>query len=190
LGLLDRFAPNGDALDYGCGKLRYALRVADLARRLTVVDSEIQLSRVQVINGNLTTIRGFVESHWNHVTVLNADEFRGCLERFDFALCANVLSTIPRDAIRKEVINRIAGRLKRRGVCLFVCQYTNSYFGRQMGAPDVTKYRDGFIKGTKENASFYGVIKPEALTRLVHSAGMTVVERWRHEQSGYVVARR
>ncbi len=190
LGLLDRYSPMRDALDFGCGKLRYAVHLARLAENLTLVDSEIQLCRIQVVDGKPTTIRDFAKVRWQHATVLNAEEFRRCRQRFDFALCANVLSTIPRVSVRKTVIGQIGQRLKSRGCCLFVCQYTNSYFREQMAAPNVTKYGDGFIKGTKQNASFYGLINPTALVKLVTSTGMAVVESWRHDQSGYVLARR
>ena len=71
---------------------------------------------------------------------------------------------------------------------MFVCQYTNSYFSKQMASAEVKKYADGFIKGTEQNASFYGIIRPQQLVELVTDGGMKVSEWWRHEQSAYVVA--
>src|SRR5436309_6699294 len=46
-----------NSFDYGCGKLRYKDPMLCTSNTLTVVDSSVQISRRQVICGDLTTIR-------------------------------------------------------------------------------------------------------------------------------------
>jgi len=177
-------------LDYGCGKLRYSVHLAKNANRLTLVDSEVQLARTQVVCDETCTIREYVEKHWRQARVINHLDFRDDNARYDFVLCANVLSAIPYSRTRMSIVKLVADRLTARGQCLFICQYTNSYFCTQMADPKITKYADGFIKGNCDNASFYGLIKPPALRQLVLDNGLEIRETWIHDQSGYVIAQR
>ena len=177
-------------LDYGCGKLRYSVHLAKIAKSLTLVDSEDQMSRVQVIAGERTTIRRYVARHWPHARVINVSEFRESRGRFDLVLCANVLSAIPRKEVRRRLVRLLASRLRPGGHCVLAAQYTNSYFCQQMSSPSVLKYGDGFITGSRENASFYGIIRLPVLSRLAISCGMKIVESYRRGQSIYVVVGR
>lgn len=178
------------ALDMGCGKLRYAVHLATIAERLTVVDSEIQLSRMQLLFGKRTTIRDHITQHWQHTRAMNTEEFAADRRKYDFALCSNVLSSMPSNRARLNIIRRIGLRLATKGKALFVCQYTNSYFFQQLKSRNVVKHADGFIKGTRHNASFYGLINPEYLVDLITRSQLAVVKVWRNDQSGYVVAMR
>jgi hypothetical protein len=188
--LLQDLAGVSHALDYGCGKLRYAVHLKQLAKKLTLVDSEIQLSRSQVVCGETTTIRDYAAANWESVRVINHLDFREDRSRYGFILCANVLSTIPHLRTRKTIAQLLAQRLTSRGRCLFICQYTNSYFSTQMEDRTVKKFGDGFIKGRPENASFYGLIKPPQLKKLVVDSQMAIEKAWIHDQSGYVIATR
>jgi 2-polyprenyl-3-methyl-5-hydroxy-6-metoxy-1,4-benzoquinol methylase len=178
------------ALDIGCGKLRYSAHLAAIADRLTVVDSEIQLSRRQIVLGKVTTVRDMVAHRWRHARAINIAEFAKDRRRYDFALCSNVLSAVPSNRARRNIIKSIGLRLTAKGKALFVCQYTNSYFFQQLKSSDVVKHADGFIKGTHSNASFYGLITPEHLAALITSSQLVAVKTWRNDQSGYVIAMR
>ena len=176
------------ALDMGCGKLRYAVHLAEIAKQLTVVDSEIQMDRVQLLFDKRTTIKAYALEQWQHVRAMSTEEFAADRHRYDFALCANVLSAIPSNRARLDLIQSVRRRLTARGKALFVCQYTNSYFFEQMRSNNVLRHRDGFIKGTEQNASFYGLITPEQLVSLVSKSGLVVEKMWRNDQSGYVIS--
>jgi len=129
-----------------------------------------------------------VAKNWPHARTLNDREFKSDRTKFDFVLCANVLSAIPHKRRRIAVVRLIAERLHRRGQSLFVCQHTNSYFCAAMADESVKKFGDGFIKGEKDNASFYGIIRPTDLRNIVLSAGLLISRSWVHDQSGYVIA--
>src|SRR5436305_1019278 len=97
-----------EALDFGCGKLRYAGPLASRARRLTIVDSPIQLERTQMLCGLRTSVRAYARSRWKHVRSLDTAEFSRDRVKYDLALCANVLSTIPSPTTRAAVVRLLA----------------------------------------------------------------------------------
>ena len=53
-------AGNDTVLDYGCGKLRYADSLIKIGNKVTFVDSEVQLNRVQIIRGEKTNIPEYI----------------------------------------------------------------------------------------------------------------------------------
>src|SRR5262245_19424569 len=111
---LRRLPKFADGLDYGCGKLRYTKFLANKARSLTLVDSEIQLSRRQKIAGTLTTVRGYAR-RWHNTRVMSIEDFSKDRHCYDFILCANVLSAFPTAGIRSRVLRRLASALKPQG---------------------------------------------------------------------------
>jgi predicted TPR repeat methyltransferase len=185
--LLKEFRPIDHALDFGCGKLRYAVHLQKIARRLTLVDSETQLSRTQVVIDRTTSVRAYVALLWRHTRTLNVVDFGADKSKFDFILCANVLSAIPSITKRRQIVRALSQKLRRKGRCLFVCQYTNSDFFRQLADQNVKKHADGYIKGAKQNASFYGLINLPLLRGYVEKAGMVIEKAWVNDQSAYVV---
>ena len=188
--LLGRLAPFDHALDYGCGKLRYSQYLRKLCKRLTLVDSQEQVSRQQILLGCASTVHEYVKTKWRTVRVLAVPEFYCDSERYDFILCANVLSAIPDTRKRMRALRLLSERLCEGGQCLLVCQYTNSYFWARMRDPLTIKYNDGFITGSKGNASYYGMINLEKLLGYVRKSGMIAEQAWRHDQSAYVIAGR
>ena len=178
------------ALDYGCGKLRYTSCLTRIAEFVAVVDSEIQLSRVQTIGGRRTSIREFVRGRWPNVRAYSVSEFSHLKRRFQFALCANVLSAIPHKNTRLTVIALVASRLNQNGMALFVVQSRNSYFKGWSDDPTARQYRDGWLVPSDGRASFYGIITRSKLEALVSEAGMPIVKSWVHGESSYVLASR
>ncbi|WP_461319580.1 IS5 family transposase [Bradyrhizobium barranii] len=67
--LISRLEPIHSSFDFGCGKLRYERAIAKTTGELALVDSEVQLSRGQMIRGRSTTIRDYVGKS-NHVHAL------------------------------------------------------------------------------------------------------------------------
>jgi 2-polyprenyl-3-methyl-5-hydroxy-6-metoxy-1,4-benzoquinol methylase len=176
--------PYASALDYGCGKLRYFPTLRAICRNLTIVDSSVQLNRIQTIGGRLTTIREYV-TRWPSVTALDVDEFARDTSMFDFALCSNVLSAIPSYKTRLLVVAKLAKRLHPGGHALFVVQYTNSHFTALRSNPQACKYLDGYLVSSRRGNSFYGIITPAKLSRLLVKGGFQVQHLWRAGQSAY-----
>src|SRR5690348_6032238 len=59
---------------YGCGKLRYERAIARTTDVLAIVDSEIQISRPQLLRGSITSIRSIFKAS-NRIQVYNNVEF-------------------------------------------------------------------------------------------------------------------
>ena len=174
-----------DTFDYGCGKLRYYPSILERTDTLALVDSEIQLSRMQSIGRDYTSIRKFAAKS-NRVAAYNEIEFSVSDRSFDRAFCINVLSAIPIYARRREVLSTIRQRLRLGGSCLFVVQYRNSDFTRMRKLRSATKWRDGFIIDSLRGHSFYGLIRPERLVRMVRNAGFHVERIAMNEGSAFL----
>lgn len=179
--------PTGDVLDFGCGKLRYASILAQTATTLTLVDSAEQLRREQIIEGRRCSILNFVFAKWRRARVLTVRAFQDDHARFDFILCANVLSAIPCKRTRTKVLMLLSSRLKTTGRCLFVTQYRNSDFKNMARQTRSRAHLDGWIMVKQRSASYYGIIPMPKLISLVRANGHRVVESWVDGQSAYVL---
>src|SRR5260370_18491853 len=94
LKLLSDLPRVGSTFDYGCGKLRYQRAIAGVTDVLALVDSDVQLSRLQLLRGKETSIRNLFKKS-NHVEVYSDVEFQELKNRFDRGFFINVLSVIP-----------------------------------------------------------------------------------------------
>jgi hypothetical protein len=169
-------APVGSSFDYGCGKLRYADPILRTTDFLAAVDSEIQISRTQIINGKVTSIRSIARRS-NCVAALNVMEFSTHREDFDRGFCINVLSVIPFFSARRRVVSLIRQRLRPGGTCLFVVQYSNSDFSRMRRLANARPWRDGFLIDSLRGFSFYGLIPPQRLVALVVGEGFEIIDQ-------------
>ena len=180
----------GRALDYGCGKLRYSGALASISRSLTLVDSSSQLDRLQMIDGKETTVRRLAEQNWPNVYIETITEFQAkSRPKFDFALCANVLSTIPTKAARSKALAAIRGRLKRGGSLLVVNMHTNSFYSQVARRKDVARHLDGWLILKNNSASYYGILNKKKISQILKKEGFEIIEHWIEGQSNYALVR-
>ena len=187
LGIFASLPQVVSTFDYGCGKLRYTAAIANTTDILAIVDSEIQLSRTQVLFGNKTSIRSEI-SQSNQVNVYNDVEFGELRTKFDRGFCINVLSVIPSYMRRRAVLDAIRNKLHRGGECLFVVQYRNSDFARMQRMRNAKPWVDGFIVNSLRGHSFYGMISPDRLEGFLTRAGFLVRDTMLNDGSAYVWA--
>jgi hypothetical protein len=187
LDLITNLPHVASTFDYGCGKLRYQRAIADTTDVLAIVDSEVQLSRLQVLRGKETSIRNIYKQS-NRIHVYSDIEFQEINTRFQRGFCINVLSVIPSYARRRRVLDLIHGKLRRDGECLFVVQYRNSDFTRMRNMPNAKPWLDGFLVDSLRGYSFYGMIPPERLEGALQRAGFRVRETKLNEGSAYTWA--
>jgi len=177
------------ALDYGCGKLRYSPVLAGRCDHLTLVDSEVQIQRLQPIVGRRTTIPEWVAANLPRTRVLTADQFQQDGTNYDLVLCSNVLSAIPSYSTRRHIVTGIRDHLRGTGHSLFVTQYRHSYFTRMRRSDRAIQYLDGWLVESTRGTHFYGVIDRESLVRLVRSCKLDIEASWTNDKSAYVLAR-
>ena len=175
LKILSELPPVVDSFDYGCGKLRYFQALTNTTDTLSLIDSEIQISRHQIILGEKNSIRKMM-SNYNHIDVYNNFEFKNIGHKYDRGFCINVLSVIPCFDIRREVLNTIRERLKKNSRCLFSVQYRNSDFKRMQKMPNTQPFLDGFIVDSYRGYSFYGLIPPKNLQSLLINSGFKILD--------------
>lgn len=176
-------------VDFGCGKLRYTHTVLQTTELLTLVDSEVQISRQQLLFGNYTSIREMYVGS-NRVSVCNTNEFAESTGLYDRAFCMNVLSAIPFEDARRTLLERILLKLGPSATCLFVVQYRNSDFTRMAKLPVAEPWHDGFLLKSLRGYSFYALISPSALIHMVEKAGFEVTSRKLNQGSVYLWAKR
>jgi hypothetical protein len=80
--LISRLGSVHSTFDLGCGKLRYQRVIARTTDLLALVDSDVQLSRTQMIRGRLTTIRDHVRKA-NDVGAYTVGQFASLERKFD-----------------------------------------------------------------------------------------------------------
>lgn len=178
------------AIDYGCGKLRYALTLSRICGKLVLVDSAIQLNRQQKLAGSVGTIRDFAGENLSNAVVRSVEEFEPGKWASDFTLCANVLSAIPSEEDRNTALQLIRSSLAAAGEALFVTQYTNSYFRAIQKSGRTIPHLDGWLVSGKKRVSYYGAINKDRLVSLLAAAGFGVRKAWISGQSAYVLCSR
>jgi len=144
---LSRNVRGGAVLDYGCGRLRYVQYLARRAEVVGLVDSDVQFDRPFSVGRRLTTVRLEAKRRWPFCRVYSIQDFlvRGPTERYDFILCANVLSAIPSRRVRSDSLRAIHRSLVPGGQVLVVNQHTNSYFTNIRKRPGAIRLLDGWL---------------------------------------------
>lgn len=84
-------------MDFGCGKLRYSDEIVSISKQVVFLDSDLQLSRSQMVRGISTSVAEYVSTHYAHAQILSFESAvaQGVHSCFDFINCSNVLSAIP-----------------------------------------------------------------------------------------------
>lgn len=178
------------ALDYGCGKFRYTIPLSRRVRRVVAVDSVVQIEREQQIANRRSSLREYARQYLTNVSVheVGSNGWRG--QRFDFILCANVLSVIPHRRARLQVLRELRRMLKKNGQVLVSTQFRNTHFRQWEKQTNATWVRDGwFVKGLR-GASFYGIIPPDKLSQLCRAAGLVVSRMGSNGETAFVFANR
>jgi len=177
------------ALDFGCGKLRYTRHLAQQSKFLGIVDSKVQITRNQRIDGKYMSVYEYVRERWPQWRIHILEEFcKNPSHHYRFILCSNVLSAIPCPKARANSLRAIYEALHPKGQVLFVNQHSNSYFKEVRQRNSTCLHLDGWIAKSRGNASYYGILNKESVIRLVIRYGFSVKEAWIKGQSNYVIA--
>lgn len=189
LNWIDNYPQVKYTLDYGCGKLRYSGSLAKKCNLLTLVDSEIQLNRVQRLGNEKTTVYEYISKHLPNVRVLTINQFLNDNEVYDFILCANVLSAIPSRKSRGKMLCDLKNSLNNNAECLFVTQYVNSYFKQLSLSPNSIRHLDGWIHSSSRGNSYYGILDKNKINNILKRHKYRIIKSWINSQSAYVLAK-
>lgn len=188
---LAAFPEHWKVLDYGCGRLRYSIPLAERVAAVVAVDSSRQLSRRQRVAGQWTTLAEHAE-RLRHLRLLDTDTFASSRESdFDAALCINVLSAVPGRAQRLLMLGEIGKRVRPGGLILVSTQYRDHSFSSYSQNPRASQFEDGWLirhPSSPGRASYYGLIDRPSLELHCEEAGLAVVRSYVHDKSAYVEA--
>lgn len=177
---------NIEALDYGCGKLRHSILLYYKCSQLVVIDSNIQLERIQRISNQEISVIEYIKNYMPNAKAIPLHDINIIYKKYDFILCTNVLSAIPSLDERIVVINNIKKYLKPKGKALISVQYRNSYFNTYKNNENAKRYLDGWLIKRGVNYSFYGLIMPNDLIKLCINHGLKILNKNLHDGSIYL----
>ncbi|WP_252152322.1 class I SAM-dependent methyltransferase [Escherichia coli] len=175
---------NGNALDFGCGKLRYSEQLVNKFETVTFLDSRRQLERVQIIRGVQTTIPDYVINNYKNANIVSYENIDKITNHYDFILCANVLSAIPCESTIHKILSAIRELLKSDGEALIVNQYKSSYFKRYESG---IKHLHGYIYQNSRNAFYYGLLDVDTVSKICSDNNLEIIKSWSKAGSSYVV---
>ncbi|EGI6850819.1 methyltransferase domain-containing protein, partial [Escherichia coli] len=175
---------NGNAIDFGCGKLRYSEQLVNKFETVTFLDSRRQLERVQIIRGVQTTIPDYVINNYKNANIVSYENIDKITNHYDFILCANVLSAIPCESTIHKVLSAIRELLKSDGEALIVNQYKSSYFKRYESG---IKHLHGYIYQNSRNAFYYGLLDVDTVSKICSDNNLEIIKSWSKAGSSYVV---
>lgn len=190
VGYLEKLPKVEISLDYGCGKLRYLQEIMAISDHVVVVDSAVQLERIQRLPGHKYCSiydLAVLSNQWSVCTIKDISMHYG---RYDAIFCLNVLQVVPLRKIRQSILRRLFNALKHEGSCYICVQYRNSDFKRMIGLDYAKLYGDGMLLDSLRRHSFYGFISPNDLVELVSDSGFTVVDLELNQGSCYLTARK
>lgn len=173
-------------LDFGCGKLRYSDTLMKIATCVTFVDSEIQLSRTQMIRGEKTSVTDFVSKNYPHCKTVPFEQIHEHQEQYNLITCTNVLSAIPCPQTLSNVISNIKKLLSRDGVAVFINQHRSSYFKKfETGK----KHLNGYIYNNQKSTTYYGIFNKTITQELLLDHDFEIIKSWCVGESTFVEAR-
>lgn len=184
---LSRLKKFKTCVDYGCGKLRHIHELLEVFDTVTVVDSEVQLNKLQVIHGFETTVASFCQKFSGRVMAHRIADVSKIRRRHDWAFLNNVLSAIPNRSARVQALKNIRRLLKPGGRLLVISQYENSKFSTFEAG---RKHLDGYIFRSKRGLHFFGRISLQVLRRYLSEANLRTEEIRSVKGYYFIVARR
>lgn len=173
-------------LDFGCGKLRYSDVIVSLCNKTTFVDSRVQLSRIQMVRDQKTTVATYIADNYPHCQVVAFEDLEKHHLRYEFITCINVLSAIPCKNTLYSVLEHMQRLLHKSGKVVFVNQHRNSYFEKFNSGK---KHLYGYVFNKSCRASYYGILGTEQTGDLLKETGFSIVRAWCIGQSNFVEAK-
>ncbi len=166
---------NPAILDFGCGKLRYSDTLVSVASEVTFVDSKLQLNRDQIIRGEKTNVKEYVETNYPHCQTIPYELLAKHNDSYDVITCTNVLSAIPCSKTLSEILDHILRLLKGNGLAIFVNQHRNSYFKKYESGE---KLLHGYLRTGPKGTSYYGVLDGKTIEELLTKHGYDISKSW------------
>lgn len=162
-------------LDFGCGKLRYADYLLQVAHRVTFIDSELQLNRQQVVKGVKTTVKDYISKNYKNSCAIPYEQIQTYDVKFNYIFCSNVLSAIPSNDTIKDILYQLKRHLKSDGKLIIINQHKDGYFNKYHSGD---KHLYGYIYKGRKGYSYYGIINKAAIYKMLVSCDYSNIKTW------------
>jgi hypothetical protein len=176
-------------VDYGCGKLRYAIHLEKQCDSLTIVDSRIQLNKKQKVHDEQTSVKNYALKHFKNCNVLDIRAFqKSPAVDADILFCANVFSAIPSKSEQTKALKSIKSAIGKKGKFILINQHTNSYYSDVSRREDSIQHLDGYIVKSNRGTTYFGQLNMNKTSELLNSAGFNIVDHYIEGQSNIAIA--
>ena len=173
-------------LDYGCGRLRYEIPLSEHADEIFAIDSEKQILRITTFK-QTEDILSHCGCKVNLCSIESSDWKK---QKYDLIFCTNVLSAIPFEGERIQLLKNAKQVLNKNGYIFISVQYRNSYFSEYSNRDDTFAYKDGWmIKRTSGKCYFYALLKAEYIIDLCKKVGLKNCNVTKKDGSCFIEAR-
>ncbi|WP_270334675.1 class I SAM-dependent methyltransferase [Ligilactobacillus acidipiscis] len=172
-------------LDYGCGKLRHSYFLLNQGLSVCGVDSIEQITRIQKINKQKTSLTNWSKK-LDNLTIYSVEDFSKKEQFFDIAICTNVLSAIPFDHDIIFLLDNIYKHLTNSGRLFLSVQYKNSYFDSYKTKGNANFYNGGWIINNKSKNSYYRLIQPALLRNMCIKSHFVIENEIKKQGSIYL----
>jgi hypothetical protein len=167
-------------VDFGCGQLRNLKELLKYFPHLYLVDTEYQLTKKHNFNGQMLTIREFIEM--NHalksISVLTSQEFADSPISADIIFSINVLDVTP-PRVRHEILNIVSRKLSGYGLFAAIVP-TNDHRTLEL-CKRSRRYFDGYIFPNHGAFTYYRNWSRRDLAKLYKKHNLEVI----HDMSSY-----
>lgn len=161
--------------DQGCGKLRHLDILKHYFQRVLLIDTEVQLNKVQRIFGNSrTTIVDYVRSLKNNqITLMTDKEFDNSKLGLDIIFSICVFDVVLPDE-RRRIAAAAWENLKRGGLYILIVPRNDHSILRRCN--EENRYYDGHLFERKSYATFYKNYRNAfGLQRMLSTTGFQVI---------------
>lgn len=164
-----------DILDFGCGKLRYSDTLRKVSGKLTFVDSDVQLCRLQMVREERTSVGAYIKNYYQGALAISFEELSSHDDRYDVITCTNVLSAIPCSKTITVILEHFARLVKSDGKIVIVNQYRSSAFKKYESG---SKWLYGYKYHHRRGVSYYGILDKTRIEDLLTGSGFHVLKSW------------
>ena len=178
------------ALDFGCGKFRYTIPLSRQVKCVYAVDSRHQIHRFQRVRDKQTSLMDYASTNLPNVKVTGTDLMTWKRRRYDFILCANVLSVMPTRELRIATLATLRRCLKKAGLLLVCTQFRNAHFKSWASNPQATWCKGGWLVCGRRGASFYAILPLSDLIKLCTAARLIAFRSGTKGETAFVFASR
>jgi 2-polyprenyl-3-methyl-5-hydroxy-6-metoxy-1,4-benzoquinol methylase len=172
-------------LDFGCGKLRYSDVLTSISNKTTFVDSEIQLTRKQVVRGTKTSVKEYIARNYKGCRSIPLEEVHKHSNEYELITCTNVLSAIPCKETLISSLHQIKRLLKAEGIVVFINQHKSSYFKKYETGQ---KHMYGYLYQGRKGTTYYGILCKDTMHTLLTENGFSILESFTKGDRNYIEA--